>query len=107
MIVIISSLSFISILYREMRRLEKDSVVAANEPEEVRKARERKSAKTIAIFLGLLVLCFIPMIIIPIINILLSVSRSGNSYNVLEQNIFLFTSTIASSNSSLNVAVYF
>ena len=86
---IVSSLSFISILYfkifREIRRLETSmAVVAANEPEEVRKARERKSAKIIAIVLGLLVLCFIPMIIVPIINIVLSVSRSGNSYVIFK-----------------------
>ena len=107
-----SSVIFISILYfkifREICRLETSmAVVAANEPEEVRKARERKTAKTIAMILGLLVLCFIPVIIAYFLIFGLSLSGNGNSYNIIKLKCYYFTNTLIFSNSSLNVIVYF
>ena len=111
-VLIASSVIFISILYflifREIRRLETGAaVVAANEPEEVRKARERKSAKTIAVVLGLLVLCFIPIPIVQFISFALSLSGDLESYLVILHKCFYFTHTLILSNSSLNVIVYF
>ena len=110
LVIVISNVIFISILYfkifREIRRLEADSVVAANEPEEVRKARERKSAKTVAIILGLLFLCFVSMIIYLLISLVIFLTLGGKTYLTFKTILFYFASTIASSNSSLNVAVY-
>ena len=111
LVIVISNVIFISILYfkifREIRRLEADSVAAANEPEEVRNARERKSAKTVAIILGLLFLCFVPMIIFLLYSLVIFLFVRGGSYVMLmKRKLFYFATTIASSNSSLNVAVY-
>ena len=113
LVIVISNVIFISILYfkifREIRRLEADSVAVANEPEEVRNARERKRAKTVAIILGLLFLCFVPVIIFLLFSLVIFLFVRGGSYRILlmKRKLFYFASTIASSNSSLNVAVYF
>ena len=63
-IVISSNLIFISFLYviifREIRRLETNAVTTAEEATNSRESR--KGTKTVAIILGLLVLCFLPML---------------------------------------------
>ena len=65
----VSSVSFITVLYckiyKEIRRLESNPVVAANEIENARKDRERKTAKTFGlVLLGFLFLSYVPFILL-------------------------------------------
>ena len=97
---------FIGVLYfkihREIRRIEANAVVAMNETEEERKARQRRSAKTVAIIIGLLILCYVPIVFAGISYVSLF---NGNF--VVSETLFLFGFTAAFSNSSFNVVVYY
>ena len=87
------------IIYREIRRLESSAVVAANDQHGVRKARERKTAKTVGIIVGLLLCCFLPDV--PFFIITSQVSKEMGDI-LLWANI-----TLILSNSSFNFFVYF
>ena len=101
---------FIGILYirifKEIRRLEANPVVSANETEKQRKARERKSAVTIAMVLGLLFICYIPVLIY--LAIFLAQQLVFKKHDRLRRNQGGYISiTFAALNSSLNVVVYY
>ena len=106
----VSSVSFITVLYRkiykEIRRLESDPVVAANEMENARKDRERKTAKTVGLVLGFLFLSYVPLIL------LLLVMVSNPFFHleptaVLTHKLRLIASFFLLSNSTVNAFVYF
>ena len=59
------------------------------------------------IILGLLFLCFVPMNIFLLLSLVMFLTLGGETYITLKRKILYFASTRASSNSSLNVAVYF
>ena len=109
MLVIVLSSNILSItllyfkIYREIRRISANPVTEANESEPVeRKTRERKSVKTLAIILGLLLFCFVPMILHWICT-RLKVLRG-----LLRRELFLiYASNAVLSNSSLNVFIYY
>ena len=90
-------------IFREIHRLERNGVAAMNDPEEVRKARERKSAKTVAIVLGLLFACWVPLILFMIIATVILPETSL----AVNQIMFYVASTFVYSNSSVNVFVYY
>ena len=97
---------FINFLYfkifREIRRLEANSVATNNDQEEIRKARERKSAKTVAIVLGSLVLCFVPLIFYGIVSFYLDGKQL-----ILREHLQRIAFSALYSNSSINVYVYY
>ena len=101
-----SSVMFIIFLYfkifRQIRRLEANSVATNTDPEEIRRARERKSAKTVGIVLGSLVLCFVPLILFGIVNIYFK-----NKQFILREHLQRIASTALFSNSSINFFVYY
>ena len=105
-VVAASIVIFITFLYfkifRQIRRLEANSVATNNDPEEIRKARERKSAKTVAIVLGSLVLCFVPLIFCGIVF----VSLRGHQL-ILREHLQRIAFTALFSNSSINFYVYY
>ena len=105
-VILCTNMIFIGVLYfkiyRAIRRIETNAVAAVNEPEEARKARERKSAKAVAIIIGLLILCYVPMVLTGIVSIL-----NGGKIFVVKEHMLLFGSTAAFSNSTLNVLVYY
>ena len=89
-------------IFRQIRRLEANSVATNNDQEEIRKARERKSAKTVAIVLGSLVLCFVPLIFCGIVF----VSLRGHQL-ILREHLQRIAFTALFSNSSINFYVYY
>ena len=101
---------FIGILYlrifKEIRRLEANPVVSANEAEEQRKARERKSTRTVATVLGLLFLCYIPMVLY-LTSFLVQRFVLMKDDPVAKQQGLYVAMTFAALNSSLNVFVYY
>lgn len=101
-----SNIIFICISYfkifREIRRLEANVVVPGNEPEEVKKSRERKSAITTAYIIGLLLVCFLPKVLLGLVV----PSFQGTIDLFIVRKQFLVSTTLALSNSSLNVLVY-
>ena len=109
-IILPPNILFIGILYfkifKEIRRLEANPVVSANETEKQRKARERKSAGTIAMVLGLLFLCYIPMVLYLAMLLMLRFVLRKNE-PVLETRGLYVALTFAALNSSLNVVVYY
>ena len=110
-ILVAPNLIFIGILYfrifKEIRRLEANPVASSvNALEEQRKARERKSAGTIAIVLGLLLLCYVPLLIYLVI-FLVNRFVFENHYQVGKRKMAYVALTFAAMNSSLNVFVYY
>ena len=106
-VTVTSNVLFVFILYfklfREIRRLETNAVASVNDPEEARKARERKTAKTIAIVLGLLFVCYGPLLIYLFVAMFLSSELTM----VVRNKMFFVAATVLFSNSSLNVFVYY
>ena len=96
-----SNLIFISFLYviifREIHRLETNAVTTA---QEATNARERKGAKTVAIILGLLVVCFAPFIFFG------GIAAMKKEF-ITKEIVLLYASNAAFSNSSFNVFVYY
>ena len=94
-------------IFKEIRRLEANPVVSANEAEEQRKARERKSAKTVAMVLGVLFLCFVPMLLFLAFSLVQRfVFNNAVPLVVRQQNLYIAV-TFAALNSSLNVFIYY
>ena len=102
----ISTLNFM--IYRELRRARTEPVLA-NDAEQVRRARERKGVETLAIILGLLFLCYIPIIIFLLFLVVFYLSGKTDTINneVIIQKYFIISITFPFANSSLNVFVYF
>ena len=108
-IILPPNILFIGILYfrifKEIRRLEANPVVSANVTEEQRKMREGKGARTVAMVLGLLFLCYIPMILFLamfLVQRVLMIDR-----RVAQAQGLFVVITFAALNSSLNVFVYY
>lgn len=87
-------------IFREIQRLQSNVVTIANDPDGARKAEERKTAQTVAIIIGLLVLCFLPMIIY-------SILAKISIFKIPREQIMIYAVSAVYSNSSLNVLVYF
>ena len=106
-VTVTSNVIFVFILYvtifREIHRLEANAVAAANDTEEARKARERKTAKTMAIVLGLLFVCYAPMLI----YLVLEFFFLSESTLAVRKKLFSVASTASFANSSMNVFVYY
>ena len=101
---VISNVIFVFILYfKSFRRLETNAVASGNDTEEARKARERKTAKTMAIVLGLFFVCYAPMLI----YLVLEFFSSSKSTLVVRKKLFFVASTASFANSSMNVFVYY
>ena len=105
-VIIIANILFICVSYflilKEIRKLEKNLIVSLNEAAAVKQSRERKSAVTIAYIVGLLFICFFPKVLI---GLFVSFPR-GLEEQVRVRKLFMATTTLALSNSSLNVFVY-
>ena len=93
-------------IFKEIRRLEFNPVVSVNEAEEERKTRERKSTGTIAIVLGLLFLCYVPLLLYLAIYLVHRFLLKKHDKVPRHQGSY-FAITFAALNSSLNVFVYY
>ena len=103
--IILISLLYSRILW-EIRRLQSNVAVPANQPQETKKAQERKTAVTTGYILGALLVCFVPMVysifLLPLFQ---------NNPPSLEERLdrrfpFLIATSCYLSNSSLNVFIY-
>ena len=92
-------------IFREIRRPHENIIIPANEREEERKARERKTAITTAYLLGLLFLCYFPFVLFGMI--VPSLRAAGRIEVFTSRKLFMCATTLSLSNSSLNVFVYF
>ena len=104
-IVLVSNVSWIVIanvkIYREIRRLHNNQAAVANQREELRRAAVRKSAQTVGIIVGLLFLCYVPLVLCVTFFL-------ATKYNAITYRKFLHVArSVGFSNSALNVFVYF
>ena len=105
-----SNMLFIGFVYFRISkeiRLEANPVVSANETEEQRKARERKSTRTIAIVVGLLCLCYVPMLLHMAIFLLQQFVLMRKNEPIPTIRASYVAVTFAALNLSLNVFVYY
>ena len=93
-------------IFKEIRRLEANPVVSANEAEEQRKARERKSAKTVAMVLGVLLICYLPMLSFLAFFVVQRFGFRKTEVLIIQRNLYIAI-TFTALNSSLNVFIYY
>ena len=90
---------------KEVRRIESNVVVPANQPQKVKEANERKTAVTVSYILGALLVCFLPMLfalfVLP--QILNSQGAKARYFPTL---VFHIATTLYLANSTLNVFIY-
>ena len=107
----VSNVIFIAVLYykiyKEIRRLESHPVVAANEVENARKERERKTAKTVGLVLGFLFLSYVPLILFLVFRMVSETFLHRETTDLLTQKLRLIVSVSLLSNSTVNAFVYF
>ena len=91
-------------ILREVRRLNSNLVVPANEPQAAKTARETKAAVTTGYILGALFLCFLPMLITTLIAP--RFMDGSITHKLRARKAFLISNSCYVANSSLNVLIY-
>ena len=89
-------------IFREIRRLERNPVIG-NQADKTRKARERKTARTVGLIVAALFCCYVPLVAVAFLRQLISSSYVGSVWDAISW----VTITIAMSNSSMNCFIYF
>ena len=106
----VSNVIFITVLYykiyKEIRRLENDPVVAGNEEINARRERERKTAKTLGLILGFLFLSYVPFVFF-LMLVAGPVSGSLQVSDVRKHQVLLIATACLTSNSTVNFFVYY